>query len=347
MKSFSAEALRRFAEQVLAKAGADPLSASTTADVLLDADLKGIHSHGLMRLPIYVRRLEAGLANPRPQLRLLQQKGGIAVVDGDHGLGPRVATFATEKARELASTHGVGVVAVRRSTHFGTAGYYAELLAKGGLLGLVLTNAEPDVVPFGGRRAALGTNPLAFAAPAPQGVLLADLATSQVAMGKVFLAREQGEKIPPDWGVDAEGRSTEDPHRVQALLPLGGAKGYALALMVEVLAGVLSGAGVAHEVGRMYDDWDRPQDVGHLVLALDPEAFLGREAFLRRMENLWKAIKATPPAPGFAEVFLPGERELRLREERQVLGVPLEETALQSLQVLAERYGVALEVGHA
>ncbi|AEV15165.1 Dehydrogenase [Thermus sp. CCB_US3_UF1] len=340
----NAQALDRFAQGVLRAAGADEASAAATAQVLLDADLKGIHSHGLVRLPIYVRRLEAGLANPRPVPRPLREEGPLVLLDGDQGLGPRVGLLAVELARERARAHGVGGVGVQRSTHFGAAGFYAEALAREGLLGLVLSNVEPDVVPYGGRRATLGTNPLAFAAPAPQGVLLVDLATSQVAMGKVFLARARGEAIPPDWGVDEEGRPTRDPHRVRALLPLGGPKGYALALMVEVLAGVLTGAGIAHGVGRMYDEWDRPQNVGHFFLALDPERLVGQEAFRERMGLLWQAIKATPPAPGFPEVLLPGEREARLRAERLATGVPLEEATVRSLKELGARYGLALEV---
>jgi ureidoglycolate dehydrogenase (NAD+) len=341
---YPAPALLRFAENLLLAAGADEESAKATATVLLDADLKGIHSHGLVRLPIYVRRLEAGLANPRPQLRLLCERSPLVLVDGDHGLGPRVGIFATQQAQALAQKHGVGVVGVQRSTHFGAAGFYAEALAKEGLIGMVLTNVEPDVVPFGGKRAALGTNPLAFACPAPQGILLVDMATSQAAMGKVFLARSRGERIPPDWGVDEEGNPTEDPMQVKALLPLGGPKGYALALMVEVLAGVLTGAGITYGVGRMYDDWNQPQNVGHFLLALDPGIFLGRTLFLERMAQLWQNIKATPSAPGFSEVFLPGERELRLREERLAQGVPLEATTVQALLELGQRFAVPLEV---
>lgn len=345
--TFSFAELRRWAEAVLQAAGADQASAQATAEVLLEADLKGIASHGLVRLPVYVRRLEAGLANPRPSPRLLRNEGPLGLLDGDQGLGPRVGLWAVEEALAKARGYGVGVVGVQRSTHFGMAGFYAERMAEAGYLGLVLSNVEPDVVPYGGRKAALGTNPLAFAAPAPQGPLVVDLATSQAAMGKVFLARARGERIPPDWGVDELGQPTQDPNQVRALLPLGGPKGYALALMVEVLAGVLTGAGVAHGVGRMYDDWSRPQNVGHLFLALDPARFLSQEVFLKRMEELWEGIKATPPAPGFGEVFLPGERERALKAVRLRDGVPLEAATLEALRELGRRWGQPLEVGHA
>lgn len=346
MITLPAEELRRFAEGVLRAAGADEVSARSTSQVLLDADLKGIHSHGLVRLPIYVRRLEHGLVNPAPSPRVLDEHGAVAVIDGDHGLGPRVGLFAVEKAKELAKREGVGVVGVRRSSHFGAAGYYTEVLAQEGMLGLALTNAEPDVVPFGGKKPALGTNPIAFAAPAPQGIILVDLATSQAAMGKVFMARAKNTRIPLDWGVDEDGFPTDDPHRVKALLPLGGAKGYALALMVEVLAGVLTGAGITQSIGRMYDDWHRPQNVGHLFIAVEPSFFLPKEDFQRRVAWLWDQIKATPPAPGFSEVLIPGEREFRLRGERFIHGVPLEEAVVRSLQELGRRYGMTLEVGH-
>lgn len=344
---FSADALRLWAEGLLQAAGADLPSAQATAQVLLEADLKGIASHGLVRLPIYVRRLEAGLVNPRPAPRWLRDEGPLGLLDGDLGLGPRVALFSTGEVVRRVQAYGIGAVGVQRSTHFGMAGFYAERLAEAGYVGLVFSNVEPDVVPYGGRRAALGTNPLAFAAPTPQGPLVVDLATSQTAMGKVFLARARGESIPPEWGVDEEGRPTQDPHRVQALLPLGGAKGYALALMVEVLAGVLTGAGVAHEVGRMYDEWSRPQNVGHLFLALDPNRFLSSEAFVERMRRLWFELKAVPPAPGFQQVFLPGEREAVLKAERLRDGIPLEAATLEALNELGRRYGQPLEVRHA
>ena len=305
-----ADFLSAWAEALLRKAGADEPSAKAVAWALVEADLRGVGSHGLLRLPVYVRRLEAGLVNPSPTLPL-EERGPVALLDGEHGFGPRVALKAVEAAQSLARRHGLGAVGVRRSTHFGMAGLYAEKLAQAGFLALVTTNAEPDVVPFGGREKALGTNPLAFAAPAPQGILVADLATSESAMGKVFLAREKGERIPPSWGVDRE-----------------------------VLSGVLPGAGVAHGIGRMYDEWDRPQDVGHFLLALDPGRFVGKEAFLERMGALWQALKATPPAPGHEEVFLPGELEARRRERARAEGMALPERVVAELKALGERYGV-------
>ena len=334
-----ADFLSAWAEALLRKAGADEPSAKAVAWALVEADLRGVGSHGLLRLPVYVRRLEAGLVNPSPTLPL-EERGPVALLDGEHGFGPRVALKAVEAAQSLARRHGLGAVGVRRSTHFGMAGLYAEKLAREGFVAWVTTNAEPDVVPFGGREKALGTNPLAFAAPAPQGILVADLATSESAMGKVFLAREKGERIPPSWGVDREGSPTDDPHRVYALRPLGGPKGYALALLVEVLSGVLTGAGVAHGIGRMYDEWDRPQDVGHFLLALDPGRFVGKEAFLERMGALWQALKAAPPAPGHEEVFLPGELEARRRERALAEGMALPERVVAELKALGERYGV-------
>ena len=191
-----ADFLSAWAEALLRKAGADEPSAKAVAWALVEADLRGVGSHGLLRLPVYVRRLEAGLVNPSPTLPL-EERGPVALLDGEHGFGPRVALKAVEAAQSLARRHGLGAVGVRRSTHFGMAGLYAEKLAREGFVAWVTTNAEPDVVPFGGREKALGTNPLAFAAPAPQGILVADLATSESAMGKVFLAREKGERIPP------------------------------------------------------------------------------------------------------------------------------------------------------
>jgi LDH2 family malate/lactate/ureidoglycolate dehydrogenase len=336
----SEEALSSWTRKLLEAAGVVPSAAATVAEVLVEANLRGVDSHGVLRLPVYLRRIRAGLLNPAPQPHVAKQDGTVALVDGDRGPGPVAGVFAATVAAEVAESHGVGVVGVFRSSHFGMAAAYAMRIARRGLVALVTSNAEPDVVPYGGARKAIGTNPLAFAAPAPRGPVVLDMATSHVAMGKVFLARERGERIPEGWAVDAEGKPVTDPGQAVAAVPVGGPKGYGLALMVEVLSGVLTGAGITHGIGRMYDEWDRYQDVGHAFVALDPEYTIGRDAFVRRMGTLWDELKAVPPAAGFDEVYLPGELEMRTEAVRRREGIPLAGRVFEEMVTLSRELSV-------
>ena len=292
-----------------------------------------------MRLPIYLRRLMAGVVRANAIPTVAHRQGSIAVVDGQDGLGPVAGVFAADVSAELALEHGVGAVVVKRSTHYGMAAYYVMRLASQRLVAFTASNVEPDVVPFGGAQPALGTNPIAFAAPAAQGQFVLDMATSQVAMGKIFLARGRAQSIPSGWAVDADGRVTTDAEAARAAMPLGGAKGYALAVMVEVLAGVLSGSAVGHQVGRMYDDWEKPQDVGHFFLTIDPDSVLGSDAFVERMSQLWRALKATPAAPGVDEVMVPGEPEARTRASRSAAGIAVPLPLYEELSAIGVQLG--------
>ena len=268
--------------------------------------LRGTDSHGVARLPVYIERLRAGVLNARPRPSVLRRDGAVAVVDGDQGPGQVAAVFATDVSIELAREHGAGVVVVRRSAHFGAAAYYAMRAAEQGLVAMAMTNTEPLVIPYGGAEPALGTNPICLAAPAAGGVFNLDMATSQVAMNRVWNARDEGRPIPEGWGVDAEGRTTTDAAAVVSGMPLGGYKGYGLALMVEVLCGVLAGAGVREGVGELYGGATAPQDTGHFHLAIDPERTVGRDRFAAVLEGLLGELRAIPPAPGFDEVLVAG-----------------------------------------
>ncbi|MFL5580725.1 MAG: Ldh family oxidoreductase, partial [Gemmatimonadaceae bacterium] len=213
--------------------------------------------------------------------------------------------------------------------------------AREGLIGVSTTNADPLVIPFGGRDAALGTNPIAFAAPVPGGeVFCLDMATSQVAINRIFNARDDGRAIPEGWGVDAAGRTTTDPAAVAAAVPLGGYKGYGLAIMVEILSGVLSGAGVGHGVAPLYGDRGAPQDVGHIHLALDPGPLVGTDAFAERLGGLLASLSASVPGEGSEEVLVPGEPEARALRERSEHGIPLPPFMWNALREAGEALGV-------
>ncbi len=337
---YEPSALEAWSTQLLGAVGLEHEAARIVSESLVEANLRGVDSHGVLRLPVYLRRIEAGLVSRSPQPRVLHKSGAVALIDADHAPGQVAGVFAVDLSIELAKEYGVGVAGVRGSAHYGAAAYYVMRAAKQGYIALTVTNVEPDVVPYGGARAELGTNPLAFAAPAPQGLFVLDMATSFVAMGKVLLAREQDHPIPEEWAVDKEGQPTPDPHLAAAVVPLGGPKGYGLALMVEFLAGVFTGAGLTHAVHRMYDEWDVPQDVGHFFLVVDPEKTIGRDRFAELAGELWNTLKSTPPAPGFDEVLIPGELEERTRQRRLGSGIPVPETVYTQLREASEKLGV-------
>lgn len=337
-------ALEDWSRALLEAAGLEPAAADTVAVSLVEANRRGVDSHGVARLPTYAERLRAGLMTTRPEPRVIREDGALALVDGDHGPGQVAGVFATDLSVTLARRHGAGVVAVQRSGHYGAAAYYVRRAAAEGLLAISTTNAEPLVVPHGGARFALGTNPIALAAPTPTGVFDLDMATSQVAANKIFNARDEGRTIPEGWGVDEQGASTTDPAEVYAGLPLGGYKGYVLAVMVEILSGVLSGAGVTHGIGRLYDEWDRPQDVGHFHLALDPDRLVGRTRFAERLGELLAELKGVPAATGHDEVLVPGELEERAQVERERSGIPVPAAAWSALETLSGELGVPVPV---
>jgi LDH2 family malate/lactate/ureidoglycolate dehydrogenase len=318
-----ADVLESWVRDLFAAAGLEADAAAVVADTLVDASLRGVDSHGVARVPVYLERLRAGGLNARPRPRIEREQGAIALMHGDDGPGQVAGVQATDHSIALARRHGVGVVAVRRSNHYGAAGYYAMRAARAGLIGLSTTNSDPFVIPFGGRDAQLGTNPIAFAAPLPEGVFSLDMATSQVAVNRIFNARDEGRPIPPGWGVDAEGHPATDPAAVASAVPLGGYKGYGLAIMVEILSAVLPGAGVGHGVGLLYGRPEAHQDVGHLHLALDPGPLVGTEAFAERLGGFLAGLSGSVPGPGSDEVLVPGEPEERAAAERGRDGIPL------------------------
>jgi ureidoglycolate dehydrogenase (NAD+) len=340
LSTIAPDELERWSQALLEASGLGARDAETVAVSLVHANRRGTDSHGVARLPTYAARLRAGWMNAGPQPRVEREEGAVALVDGDQGPGQVAGVFATDLSVELARRHGAGVVAVHRSSHYGAAGYYAIRAAEAGMVGMSTTNSEPFVIPYGGIGHALGTNPIALAAPLSDGIWDTDMATSQVAVNKIFNARDEGRTIPEGWGVDEQGRTTTDPGQVFAAVPLGGYKGYALAVLVEVLSGVLSGSGVGHGIGRLYED-EHPQDVGHFHLAIDVDRLAGRERAGELLARLLGDLKAIPPAPGHDEVLVPGEPEARAQAERERDGIPLPPTLWASLTELSSELGVS------
>ena len=338
----AAERLEAFTADVFVRLGLSSEDAARVADCVLTADLRGIGSHGVSRVPIYAERLRRGLVNPSPSIGV-EHTGATAVVDGDNGIGAVVGTRAMAEAIALAGAHGAAAVTVRHANHFGIASYYAMQALESDRIGLALTNAAPAMAPWGGREPFFGTNPLAAAAPAgARPAIVLDMATSVTARGKVRLAAQRGDPIPEGWALGADGAPTTDARAAMAgiILPFAGPKGSAIALLIEILAGVLAGAAVGPAVGDQYTDLDRPQGVGYFFVVIDIARFMPVAAFKERMDGMIDDIKSGAPAAGHREVLLPGDIERDSAELRRRTGIPLSEDIVGALVELSEGLGV-------
>lgn len=341
----SEKALRRFCEAVLEKLGVPPEDARITTDILVVADLRGIDSHGVARLGRYVAGLRDGSMKPMDESRVVRETKATALVDGAQSLGQVVGKRSMDLAIRKAKDTAVGVVAVRNSNHYGIAGYYSMMALNHDLIGVSMTNAGPLVVPTFGRTSVLGTNPISLAAPArKEKAFVLDMATSTVPRGKVEVYHRSGRPMPHGWAVDETGRGSTDPARVLnalakrlggGLLPLGGEgeelgghKGYGLALMVDVLSGVLSGAATGLQV---YADEKRP-DVGHFFMALDPAAFRPLDEFRRDMDRLARELKDSAKAEGQDRIYVHGEKSFARMEKHRKEGIPLGPKVVQNLR---------------
>ena len=329
-------------------AGLPGEDAALIADTLVRADLQGHSSHGVMRAPWYLDRLRAGTMTPVTAPETLVDLGAIAVIHAHDGVGQVVAKQAMEDAMARARRHGVGIVSVRESNHHGALGYFTRLAAEAGFVGMLIANGSPAMAPWGGRgRMVVGTNPWSIAAPAGRHApLMLDIANTAVARGKIFLARQKGEPIPDSWAMDAAGRRTTDPVAALAgvILPMAEHKGYAISVMMDVLAGGLSGSGMLTEVNGPYQAEKRSRS-GHFVMALDVAAFGPREAFDARMEGMIAELKSAPLMEGAEEVFYPGEIEARTEARHRRDGLDLPAKSLADLAAEARRWGVPVPAG--
>jgi L-2-hydroxycarboxylate dehydrogenase (NAD+) len=331
--NFSVASLARFAADALELQGVPAADAQLTARSLVQADQRGIHSHGLLRLPLYVDALRQGGINPRPQLAIERDSGPTALLDADAGLGQVAMQAAVDLAIERAGRHGVCVVSVERSSHYGAGAFWTDQLVAHGMVGLLTSSTGPTVAVHGGARKVLGTNPLTIAAPTGRDLpLTVDMATSAGAFGKIIAARQAGTPIPEGWAVSPDGRPTTDPHEAAAgsLIAFGGHKGSGLAVLLEALAVGLGEATFAYET---QDIWDNPasrMNNGHLLIAIDTAAFIGREATEAKVRGLQDAIGASGD-----DVVLPGQTEHE-NEKRWAADVPLSESTAAALVRLAD-----------
>ena len=343
-RTLSHTELADYVGKLFAWVGVPPAQAAGIAEIIVLADMRGMESHGTRFVPRYIRGLAKGLLNAKPQLAFVGGRGAVAVLDADNGLGFVSARLGMERAIELAARHGVGVVAVRNSNHFGTACFYAMQALEANMIGHATTDGPPHTVVWGGREPIVCNDPIAWAFPtATPPAIVVDTALTGV-KEKIRLAAERGERIPPDWAVDAAGLPTTDPQAALdgSLLPIGGHKGSALIVANELLTGALAGALFSFEISqalvRGADHHDR-WGCGHFLLALDISAFTEVDVFLRRADQLAVTIRTTPRAQGTERVYTPGEREWLCSEDRRRNGLPMSEPALRALDTVAAEIG--------
>jgi ureidoglycolate dehydrogenase (NAD+) len=321
-----------FTAACLEKLGLESGDARFVAETLVAANLRGVDSHGVVRLPHYATRLRNGTVKARPRMSARRTGPAAAVVEGDAGMGQLVAARAMREAIALAKESGVGAVVARNSSHCGACAWFVEMATSAGMVGIALTHTDPIMVPPGMKRIFLGSNPIAFGAPGSPPLII-DMSTTHVAWGKVLVARQENKPIPPDWGVARDGKPTTDPHQVVGLAPTGGHKGYALAAMVEVLCAQLAGVPFGLHVTKMYGELDKPRNLGHFMLALDVARFTDPKVFSAQLA----AFAGEAHAEGG---LAPGDPERIHAERRRRDGIELGST-LDELNKLAGELGVA------
>lgn len=347
MPRISAPDLLAFATALLRAGGFTETDAAQTAELLVWANLRGTDSHGVLRIPRYVEMLETGITRTGVTPQIQRAFGAVSVLEGGRCPGAVGMNAAVGLAAGLARRHGVGWCAARNISHAGAVGYFADALARQGLVGLVMSASKPLMSYFGARGEAVSTNPLAIAAPLRgQAPVVLDMSTAAVALGKIAVAKDAGRAIPPGWGMDETGAETTDPHRVTTLMPMAGAKGSGLSLMIEVLTSVLAGhAVIAPALSGLAQDGQAQGGFNGLVIAVDPAAFGDPAAFETEMLALAAAIHALPPVTAGVPVLLPGERGAALAQQGAATGIALAPGTAKRLAALADRLGVALPAG--
>ncbi|MFI5357687.1 MAG: Ldh family oxidoreductase [Opitutales bacterium] len=341
---FSAAELTSFACAVLERLDVPAEDAREVSACLVLAELRGVDSHGIVRLPVYARRLLAKVVKPRPEIRVESRFAAVALVDGDNGLGPVVGTRAMEEAIRLAETCGIGYVGVRGSNHFGAAAFYVEKAIAKGYIGCAISNAPPNMAAFGGRVRFLGTNPMAVGIPAGTGrPLLFDASSSVVARGKIIMAAHRNLPIPEGWAIDPGGRPTTDAPAALAgaVLPFGGPKGSAISFIIDILSGVLTGASFALHLNTL-ENLNAVQNLGQVFTAIRTDLFLPAPEFARRMDEILTMLKTSPPAVGVERVLAPGEVEFATEERMRAEGIPVPEEVIDQLFELGGKVGVEL-----
>lgn len=346
MKRFQPQEIRSLAARLATAVGVPTDDAEILSRALVDADLHGVSTHGISRLNIYLQRIEKGLIVPNAELSIERHGGSVLTLNANNGLGQVQAEKALDLLLPLARQNGIAAATIRNSQHFGALSYYCNRAADEGLVLLAMTNCEPAMSPEGGYQAFFGTNPIAASFPTGKGFnIKIDLATSVVARGNIIAAQKKKQPIPEGWALDSHGEPTTDAQEalLGTVLTMAGHKGYALALMVEVFSSVLSGAAIGPDIGSMYKDMDRKQDVGHFFCLLNIAAFLDLTEFKQRIDETIDRIKGSKKRPGVEEILIPGERSARSAKANEAQGISISDETLSELEQWCTRLKVPFD----
>lgn len=335
------DALQAFMQQVFVRVGLSEEDSRIEAEVLVWANLRGVDSHGVLRIEWYLELIDAGVMNLRPDIRVERETPATFTMDADHALGPVVTVQAMRKAIEKAKAVGIGWGLIRNTTHQGAMGYYPLMAAQEGLAGIAIVNGPPSMAPHGSAALGVHNTPIAICVPGRSRPLLLDIALSVAAGGKLRLAKDRGTSIPPDWALDKAGKPTTDPHLASILLPIAGPKGSGLALMFECLTGLMVGDPLLEPSLRKVPGADVHRQHG-VVAAIDIAAFTDVAQYRDHVEGIVAALKRLPLADGVPEILVPGELEDRMEAQRRQDGIPLPDGTIQKLRVVSERFGVPL-----
>ncbi len=315
------------------------------ADSLVHADLAGMESHGVIRVPVYVKRIENKGTFAQSTLEIIKESDTTALIDGHNGMGQIISGKAMDLCIRKAEKQGVAFVGVRGSNHFGMASYYSEMALKHGMIGMVFTSpAALLMAPTGGIKPILDNNPFSFAIPSGEELpVVLDMATSVVSRGKIGVAAKKGEKIPKEWAMTIDGYETEDPAAAfnGILLPVGGYKGYGLTVIVGILSAVLTGGSIlSTDIKDFYTDVSEKQNIGHLFGAVKIDRFIDLNTFKKHMDEMIREIKNCKKAPNVEEILLPGEREFKNAAKYEVTGIPVPIQVYQDLDKLGQRLNI-------
>lgn len=336
---YSPDSLGKFCNAVATAAGFRPADAGILSECLVDAELRGIPSHGLVHLPMHVEELERGLLKAEPRVQTIKDSGATVIIEGDDGLGQRLTLEATDLAVERARRHGIAIIGIRNSGSFGAAGYFPLRAVGQGMIGFALQNTAPHLSPPGSLDALVGNNPFAFALPTKNTPVVLDIACSSAARANLVMAAKNGEKIPLDWAIGPDGQVTDDPNQalIGSLLPFAGHKGYGLAFVLGLLSGPLLGLDDQTFTNTMY--FPRPKGFGVIVIVIDIDHFVDRAVYLDLVEGWIARLRNARLAPGAEPLRFPGERSHQLKRQREKEGIALAHAVIKDLMALGKRLG--------
>lgn len=341
-RRFAPQSLTEYCVALYEKVGVPGDEALLISNSLVEANLRGVYSHGVSRMPIYMKRLKAGDIRTKAEWHVEAESPSGLVVDAMNSMGYVVGARVMERLAEKARETGLAMAGIRHSTHFGMTAYMTDIALKHGMIGIALSNSPASMAPWGGKQAFLGTNPLCISVPAGEaGSVTLDMATAVAARGKIIAARDRGEDIPAGWALDKDGRVTTNAQAGLdgTVMPLGGIKGYGLAFMIDILSSGLSGGAYGPQVKNLYYT-DELQNFSHSYAVIDISRFIDADLFRAHVDRMVREVKAVPKADGVGEIFVPGEIELRNKAANLKRGIALPQNVIESLRDLGTEYGV-------